>query len=147
VTGLNVKRNGQATTGGHTLGQTFKFTNAVSCIIVLAALTFNTSSAFAKDYFGAIAISPSNKAMGWSFDYGNRWKAEQVALKKCSKYAGDCKIATWFRNACGAVSVGANGGWGADWGKNRKQARWKSRKMCKKYDSYCKVKKTICTRH
>jgi len=110
-------------------------------------LAFTTGQASAKDYFGAIAISPSTKAMGWSYDYSSKWKANNTALKKCRKYASDCRIATWFRNACGAVAVGQNGGWGAQWGHNIKNAKWKARKTCRKYDSNCKVKRWVCTKH
>ncbi len=115
--------------------------------ILMASLLFVTSAttAHAKNKFGAIAISPSSKAMGWSFNYNSKWKANQVALNKCRKYASDCKIGVWFRNACGAVAVGANGGWGAHWGNSVKSAKWKAKKTCRKYDSYCKVKRWVCT--
>lgn len=115
--------------------------------ILMASLLFVTSAttAHAKNKFGAIAISPSSKAMGWSFNYNSKWKANQVALNKCRKYASDCKIGVWFRNACGAVAVGANGGWGAHWGNSVKSAKWKAKKTCRKYDSYCQVKRWVCT--
>jgi serine/threonine-protein kinase len=115
--------------------------------ILMASLLFVTSAttAHAKNKFGAIAISPSSKAMGWSYNYNSKWKANQVALNKCRKYASDCKIGVWFRNACGAVAVGANGGWGAHWGNSVKSAKWKAKKTCRKYDSYCKVKRLVCT--
>lgn len=109
------------------------------------ALIASPSTAEAKNKFGAIAISPSSKAMGWSYNYNSKWKANQVALNKCYKYASDCKIAVWFRNACGAVAVGANGGWGAHWGHSVKNAKWKAKKTCRKYDSYCQVKRWVCT--
>lgn len=125
--------------------QNRKILNLLTAILVTITLSIGSTSAFAANNYGAIAISPSSKAMGWSYDYKSRWKAEQVALAQCRKHAGDCKIATWFRNACGAVAVGANGGWGANWGRSIKQAKWKSRKMCRKYDSYCKVKRWVCT--
>lgn len=115
--------------------------------ILMASLLFVTSAstAHAKNKFGAIAISPSSKAMGWSFNYNSKWKANQVALNKCRKYASDCKIGVWFRNACGAIAVGANGGWGAHWGNSVKSAKWKAKKTCRKYDSYCQVKRWVCT--
>lgn len=115
--------------------------------ILMASLLFVTSAstAHAKNKFGAIAISPSSKAMGWSFNYNSKWKANQVALNKCRKYASDCKIGVWFRNACGAVAVGTNGGWGAHWGNSVKSAKWKAKKTCRKYDSYCQVKRWVCT--
>lgn len=115
--------------------------------IFMASLMFVTSitDAQARNKFGAIAISPSSKAMGWSYNYNSKWKANQVALNKCRQYASDCRIATWFRNACGAVAVGANGGWGANWGRSIKNAKWKAKKACRKYDSYCQVRRWVCT--
>ncbi len=109
-------------------------------------LAITASQASAKNYFGAIAISPSTKAMGWSFDYSSKWKANNKALQKCRQYASDCRIATWFRNACGAVAIGQNGGWGAHWGNSIKNAKWKARKTCRKHDNNCKVKRWVCTK-
>ncbi len=115
--------------------------------IFMASLMFVSSitDAQARNKFGAIAISPSSKAMGWSYNYNSKWKANQVALRKCRQYASDCRIATWFRNACGAVAVGANGGWGAHWGRSIKNAKWKAKKMCRRHDSYCQVRRWVCT--
>lgn len=113
----------------------------LTCMVIVSA----GSEAQARNKFGAIAISPSSKAMGWSYNYNSKWKANQVALQKCYQHASDCKIATWFRNACGAVAVGANGGWGAAWGRNISQAKWKAKKTCHKYDSYCQPKRWVCT--
>ncbi len=113
----------------------------LTCMVLVSA----GSDAQAKNKYGAIAISPSSKAMGWSYNYNSKWKANQVALQKCYQHASDCKIATWFRNACGAVAVGSNGGWGAAWGRSIKQAKWKARKTCRKYDSHCKARRWVCT--
>ena len=110
-------------------------------------LGLTSTAALAQDYFGAIAYSQKTGSMGWSYNYKSQWKAEQVALKKCYKYASDCKIATWFRNACGAIAVGQNGGWGAHWGNSAKNAQWRAKKTCQKYDSYCQVKRWVCTSH
>ncbi len=117
----------------------------ILAIITTLILNISASPAYARDYYGAIAISPSSKAMGWSYDYNSKWKAQQSALKKCYKYASDCRIATWFRNACGAVAVGSNGGWGAHWGSSPKKAQWRAKKACRKHDSYCQVKRWVCT--
>lgn len=119
----------------------------IAAVLTLMLLSLTATTASAKNYYGAIAISPSSKAMGWSYNYGSKWKANQRALAKCRQYASDCKIATWFRNACGAVAIGSNGGWGASWGRNVSQAKWKAKKTCHKYDSYCQVKRWVCTQH
>lgn len=122
-----------------------KYNFLLAGFFVLFALTLNMGQSFASDFHGAIAISPSNKAMGWSYDYKTRWQAENAALRKCGQYANDCRIATWFRNSCGAIAVGAYGGWGAHWGRNIRQAKWKSKRMCRKNDSHCQVKRWVCT--
>lgn len=121
-------------------------TNCLSFIALAAFIITTTASiAHARNYYGAIAVSPSSKALGWSFDYGSRGKAQRVALAKCRQHAGDCKIATWFKNACGAIAFGGNGGWGADWGRSVANAKWKAKKRCKRYDSHCKVNRWVCT--
>lgn len=122
-----------------------KFTHLGLFLLACIMLVMPVSQAKAKDYYGAIAVSPSTKAMGWAYDYGTKWKANQVALKKCRQYASDCKIATWFKNACGAISIGAKGGWGADWGTSTSNAKWKATKRCKQYDYNCTPKRWVCT--
>lgn len=118
-----------------------------SLLFTLTALMISLSSslAFAGDKYGAIAISPSTKALGWSYNYNSNSYAKSVALAHCRKHASDCKIASWFRNACGAIAIGNSGGWGADWGRNIKQAKWKALKRCRGYDHGCKVKRWVCT--
>ena len=126
----------------------YKF-RTIKLIIMALTTSFliaaSSSHASAKNYYGAIAYSPSTQAMGWAYDYNTKWAANNAALKKCRKHASDCRIATWFRNACGAIAVGGNGGWGAHWGHSVKNAKWKARKTCKRHDSYCKVRRWVCT--
>ena len=124
---------------------TVKKTPIIASLIMMIALSVNTTNAFAANYHGAIAISPSSKALGWSYDYRSRYAAERAALRECRQHANDCRIATWFRNACGALSIGDNGGWGAHWGRNIHQAKYKSKRMCSKHDSYCQVERWVCT--
>ena len=113
----------------------------ITCISITAAPT----SVEARNKFGAIAISPTTKAISWAYNYNTKWQANQAALKKCYNQASDCKIAIWFQNACGAVAIGANGGWGAHWGRTIKRAKWNAKKACSKYDRYCQVTRWVCT--
>lgn len=105
----------------------------------------NTAPAFAKNKYGAIAVSPSTKALGWSYNYNSKSYAQSVALAHCRKHASDCRIANWFRNACGAIAFGRNGGWGADWGTSVGNAKWKAVKRCRRHDSGCKAVRWVCT--
>jgi serine/threonine-protein kinase len=96
-------------------------------------------SAFAGDLYGAIAYSQSTKAYGWATDYASQEEAEAGAMSACKDRASDCKSAIWFRNACGALSVGSDGGWGADWGADEQAARNKATHVCDGYSYDCQV--------
>ena len=85
-------------------------------IFALAPLT-----AFAQDYYGAIAYSPRTGAHGWALNHPSRNAAEKVALSNCSKHAADCKTQVWFKNACGTLATG-QGGFGTAWGNPQKAA-------------------------
>ena len=110
--------------------------------LAVAATLFAALSLPARaDYYGAIAYSTGNGAVGYSYDYGSRYAAEARALNECG---GGCFIATWFRNACGALAVGQNG-WGADWGNSRAEAESKALNACYRYTGGCYVKRWVCT--
>jgi serine/threonine-protein kinase len=100
--------------------------------------------AAAQDNYGAIAYSPSTGAHGWAYDYGSRAAAEQVALSNCGQHADDCVVPIWFRNACGALAVGADG-YGSGWGSNRNLAERYALQSCRKYTSGCWIKRWACT--
>ena len=114
-----------------------------SAIVVLPLMMASTASGFA-DNFGAIAYAPGNGAMGWSYDYSSRAEAERRAMSECRSRASGCRIATWFRNACGAVASGPNG-WGADWGNDRWQAERKAVRRCSQHSRSCSPKRWVCT--
>ena len=110
--------------------------------LAVAATLFAALSLPARaDYYGAIAYSTGNGAVGYSYDYGSRYAAEARALNECG---GGCFIATWFRNACGAVAYGPNG-WGADWGNDRWQAERKATRRCSRHSHSCAPKRWVCT--
>ncbi|GJM02108.1 MAG: hypothetical protein DHS20C08_06090 [Rhodomicrobium sp.] len=115
--------------------------------LLVASLIFGLSAApaYAGNNYGAIAVSPSTKALGWSYNYKSKAYAKSVALAHCRKHASDCRIANWFRNSCGAIAFGKKGGWGADWGRSIKQAKWKAVKRCRKHDYGCKAVRWVCT--
>lgn len=81
-------------------------------------------------------------ALGWSYNYPSRAPAEKRALKHC---AGVCKIAIWFTNACGAIAIGADGRWGADWGTDSAKAERKAVLACENVSSNCVVERRVCS--
>ena len=112
----------------------------------LAVLTIFASAGTASaDSFGAIAYSPTTGAAGWSHDYNNRSDAENVARGGCDNRADDCRVAIWFKNGCGAVAVGNNGGWGSGWGANRRLAEREAIGSCRANDGGCSVIRWQCS--
>ena len=98
----------------------------------------------AQELFGAIAFSPRTGAHGWSTGNTSRGEAEIDAQANCLKHASDCQLATWFRDACGALAVG-RAGWGAHWGNNREQAEAAAIDACRQHARNCKVVQWQCT--
>jgi serine/threonine-protein kinase len=94
--------------------------------------------------FGAIAYSPSTGANGWAYDYTSRGEAESIALTNCRKYANDCVIPVWFRNACGALATGPKG-YGSGWGTDRSIAEKYALQSCGQHSSGCTVQRWVCT--
>lgn len=108
------------------------------------ATSFGVSEARADNY-GAIAYSPRTGAVGWSYDHPSRRRAERVAMGNCRNYAGDCRIATYFYNACGAVARGSGGAWGADWGDDRYSAESNALDACYNHGDNCRIVRWACT--
>ena len=108
---------------------------------VLAALLALAPAPAYADYFGAIAYNSYSGAYGYSFDYGDRYGAEQRALSECG---GGCSVAVWFRNACGALATGPSG-WGAASAGNRGAAESTALSYCARNSYGCYVKAWACT--
>jgi len=98
--------------------------------------------AAAADRWGSIYFSPETNAVGYSFRQPSRRHAEGVAYDNCD--ADDCVKATTFRNACGAVAAGENGGWGANWGSNGRRAQRAAITACRNNDDGCRVIRWQC---
>ena len=118
--------------------------NAIAAISALAFLGVSAAMAQA-DSFGAISLSPATGATGWSHDYTSRWEAEEVAQSHCDRNADDCRTAIWFKNGCGAVARGADGGWGANWAAGRRQAQRAALSSCSNHSDSCRVIRWQCS--
>jgi serine/threonine-protein kinase len=128
--------------------------SAVYCVTAILAgvLALAATSAAAErdeggrdeEYFGAIAYSPSTRAHGWAYDYASRSGAESRALARCGHHASDCFVPVWFRNACGALAIGAEG-YGSGWGASRKLAETYALQSCRRYSAGCWVVRWVCT--
>jgi hypothetical protein len=109
----------------------------------LMLLTAATSGAQAVEW-GSIYYSPSTHATGFSHNYDTQRQAERAAASYCR--GGDCTYAISFRNACGAVAVGRNGGWGADWGTTGNSAQSNAINACRTHDRGCSVVRWQCSK-
>lgn len=118
-----------------------KLTVATSIAVLSVAAPLAASAA---DLYGAIAYSQNSRAHGWAKDFQSQSAAENAAMNECNKQANDCRIGVWFRNACGAVAVGDDGGWGSDWGANMNAAENKAMHVCDGYSYNCKVAVSQC---
>ncbi|HEY7551067.1 MAG TPA: DUF4189 domain-containing protein [Hyphomicrobiaceae bacterium] len=98
----------------------------------------------AREFYGAIAYSPTTRAHGWAYDYASRGDAKRHALAQCNRHADDCVVPVWFRNACGALAVGADG-YGSGWGASRKLAETYAIQSCGRYSAGCAVVRWVCT--
>ena len=96
--------------------------------------------------FGAIAVSPSSNEFGFSYKLNSRREAEGRAMSECrsSSRRGDCRIATWFRDSCGALAQGGVNTWGAEWGSSGGEASRKAMAVCERGGQRCRVVQTVC---
>lgn len=101
--------------------------------------------AVARDYYGAIAYSPDMRAYGYSYDSRSRAHAEKTAMARCRSYGGGCRVVTWFRNACGALAIGDDGGYGGAWAGSRAAAERSALRTCAGSSSDCTVVRWACT--
>jgi serine/threonine-protein kinase len=113
--------------------------------LVLLGIAGVIGTAQAADRFGAIAYSPTTGAWGSSYDHPTRVDAERAAYNDCRKRAEDCQIPLHFKNACGALAVGGDGGWGTGWGTDRSIAESWAIKICGKHARDCAVLHWVCT--
>ncbi len=115
--------------------------------LILATMLFTglVPTLASADFHGAIAFSQVNGAEGYSFNYRSRGQAETRAMEECRLRSGGCRIATWFRNACGALAVGRGNGFGAAWGPTRYAAEQKAINICARNASGCAVRRWVCT--
>lgn len=114
-------------------------------LVRVAVLLLAVTAAHA-DEWGSIAFSPSTGATGYSYNYDTRRIAGEWAMSYCKENAHDCRIVVNFQNACGAVAMGRNGGWGADWGPTRNSAEANAIAVCQSHDGGCRTKRWVCSK-
>lgn len=103
----------------------------------------------ARNYYGAISLNVRNAAVGYSYNFLTRSKAQSAARAQCQKYRDKkyCKNTVWVRNGCAAVAIRlrSNGtlrnyGWATARSKNTAIARAK-----KEAGKGSKMRAWVCT--
>ncbi len=95
--------------------------------------------------FGAIAFSQDTGAVGYSYGATSRRAAENRAISGCAKHAYDCRTVLYFNNACGALAIGENYGYGVAWNTNRNAAQNNALRACQRNDDGCYVIRWACS--
>ena len=94
----------------------------------------------------AIAYSEETGAYGYSWGYANLNDAKNRALEECESRSNveDCTVATWFKNACGALADTSEGDWGGDWGEDLVAAEHNAMNSCSEYSDDCRIRISVC---
>jgi hypothetical protein len=79
---------------------------------------------------------------GSSWNYPTRAQAEARALLYC---AGNCKVAVWFKYACGAIAFAPDGAWGSGWGTSHALAERHAIASCQQHAAGCRVERWVCS--
>jgi len=120
------------------------FVSFIRFATFVCALVFLQGASAKAVNFGAIAYAPATGAYGQSYDYGSRRQAENRAMLECRARSAGCRIAVWFRNACGAVASGPFG-WGQGWGNSRARAQYEALASCSRHTGGCGIRAWACT--
>jgi serine/threonine-protein kinase len=118
----------------------------IIAILLVLALSVQTPQAAKYNYYGAIAISPSNGYAGSGLKRVSYENAKSWALYNCGKYADDCTVAVYFVNICAAVARGQNGGYAAGKSLNLSDAHTSAVRSCSTVDSGCRVIISGCSK-
>ena len=106
-------------------------------------LSILSTSAWAQDYYGAIAFDIITGQSSESWDFSTRTEAERVALRDC---AGNCRIAVWFKNSCGALAQSSStGAFGWAHNTNPNTAESKAISQCQDRANDCQLIASACT--
>lgn len=119
---------------------TTKLALAAATILMAFALS---AVAQTRDYFGAIAVSPSTLKYGWSANKDTLADAKAEAVKGCGRK--DCEAQTYYWNGCGGLAFGDNNAWGSHWASDLDSAHAAAIKACAGYGQNCRVERVTCS--
>ena len=98
---------------------------------------------------GSIAFSQHDDSgyawgIAWSFD--SAAGAQSEALGQCREYGGtQCAQAGWFQDACGALAIGGDNGYGTGWGDTIAEAERDALTWCRAQNENCRIEVARCS--
>ena len=104
----------------------------------------------AGELYGSITFSQEDEggyAWGIAWRFGSSVSATDEALEQCRLEGGtECAEVGWFQNACGALAIGDENGYGAGWGRTKRQAERDALRRCRADNANCRLEVARCSR-
>ena len=101
-----------------------------------------------QDQYGSIAfeqLSGGGYAWGIAWSYDSWESARDRATRECrSTGSRNCTEGGWFRNACGALAIGDENGYGTGWGDSIALAESSAMSNCRAANQNCRVEEARC---
>ena len=134
--------NGHAGTGELTSGQ-------VEQLLAAERPSDASATGAAGGLHGSIAFSQLD---GGGYAYGIAWNARsgeaagRGAREECERHGGGsgCREVGGFRNACGALAIGDDNGFGTGWGATNAEAESDALSNCRAANRNCRVEVSRC---
>ena len=116
--------------------------------VIVVAMALTALPASAQDRYGSIVFSQEYNggyAWGIAWSYDSRSSARNQATNECRSQGGtSCGEIGWFRNACGALAIGDNNGYGVGWAESPRGAENQAISGCRSYNSNCRLAVSRC---
>lgn len=123
--------------------------NALKCLALVAMLVGFFAPLQAQELHGSIAFSQESEgryAWGIAWLFGSPVSATAEAVRQCQREGGTkCAEVGWFRNACGALAIGDDNGYGAGWGRTTAQAERDALRQCRADNANCRIEVARCS--
>jgi len=120
------------------------------CWLMLSLMVVASSPTSAQSLYGSTAFSQDSGggyAWGMAWSYGSLSEARNGAISECRRHGGtNCFEVVWFRDACGALAIGDNNGYGSGWGTSSSLAEQYALNSCRSYNRNCRIAISRCAR-
>ncbi len=114
-----------------------------------SAAAVGSAAVHAEGLHGSISFSQEDDGgyawgIAWRFD--NRFDATREAVTQCRREGGtNCTEVGWFENACGALAIGDENGYGAGWGDSTAAAERDALRQCRVANDNCRIEVARCS--